>query len=80
MRWSETGQGTLDDVLDGSRDPWRGPGLVGRPTGRSGTGWGTNGEVRYGLGTFGEVRDGLGNTRGGLGRVGGPSERSGMGR
>ena len=51
---------------------------------RSGTGRGTIGEVGMGWeslvefrdrwGTLGEVRDGSEDTRGGLGRVGGPSE------
>ena len=63
MRRSETGRGTLvevlDKFLDGSRDPRGGPGRVERPSERSGTGWG--------------------NPRGGPVRVGGPSRRSGIG-
>ena len=38
------------------------------------------GRSRTGWGTLGEVRDGSEDPRGGPGRVGGPLERSGMGR
>ena len=55
--------------------------------GRSGTGWGTRGDVQDGLGDLGEVRetleeiwDGSGDPPKSPGRVGGPSERSGTGR
>ena len=41
---------------------------------------GTFGEVWDGRGNYGEVRDGSGYPPGGLGRVGGPSRRSGTGR
>ena len=54
-----------------------GPGMVGRPSGRSGTGWETFLEVldelgdprgvRDWWGTLGEVRDGSGNFRRGPG-------------
>ena len=43
-------------------DPSGGAGLVREPSGRSGTGWET----------LGEVQDGLGESPGGLGRIGGP--------
>ena len=66
---SGTGRGTLGKVLDGSGDP----------LGRVGTGRGTLGEVQDGSGTLKNVRDVSGNHRRGLGRVGGPSRKSGKG-
>ena len=53
--------GNLGEVQDGSRDPRGGPGSVGGPSGRSGTGRGTQREVR----------EASGNPRGGLARFGG---------
>ena len=74
---SGTGRGThkevpngLKELRDVSQDSRRGPGRVGGPSRRSGTG----------RETLGMVRDGSGDTRGGLGRVAGLSGRSGMGR
>ena len=64
------GQGTLREVGDGSRDLRVCPRRVGRPSGRSGMGWFT----------LGEVRDGLVYPRGGAGWVGGPSRRFGTDR
>ena len=74
------GQWTNPKVRDGSRDPWGGPGRVGRPSRRFGKG----------LGSHGEVQDGSEDPRRGPGWVGGPSwrfetglgtsKRSGMGR
>ena len=63
------GQRTINEVRDWLGDPRGGPGRVGGPTGRSGTG----------LRTYGEVRDELGDPWEGLGQVGGPSGRSGTG-
>ena len=75
-----TGQGTRGEVRDGSGDSRRCPGQVGGPSLRSGTGWGTLGEVRDRLRhPFGEVRDGSrdpravrdgsGDPRGSQGRI-----------
>ena len=44
--------------------------------GRSGMGWRAIGELWDVSGNPGEVQDGSGNHQRGLGRVGGPSERS----
>ena len=64
--------------------------MVSRPSRSFGMGRGTLGEVQNGSGThenvwdrsgiLGEVRDGLEYPHTGLGRVEGPSERSGTGR
>ena len=56
------------DVRRGSWDALGGPKWFFGLTDRSGTCWGNTGEVR----------DGSGDHRGGLGRVAGPSERSGQ--
>ena len=66
------GRGNLRDVWDGSEDHCIGPARFGKPSGRSGTGWGTFGNVVMGQGTLKEVRDESGDTRGGPGRVGEP--------
>ena len=81
---------TFKKVWDGSWDPWRGPGRVGVPSGKSETGLWTLEEVRdvFGgpsgrsgtvRGTLGEVREGSADSRGGPERVVGPSEKSRMG-
>ena len=44
------GQGTLREVQVGLQDPLGGPGRVGGPTRRYGTGQGTHGEVQDGSG------------------------------
>ena len=64
------GRGTLGEVWDGSLDPRGGPGRIGGPSSRSGTGRGT----RW------EVRDSSLDPRGGSQLVGGPSGRSGTGQ
>ena len=46
------GSGTLVEVRNGSVDPRGGPGLIGGPSGRFGTGWVTLVEVWDGLGTL----------------------------
>ena len=82
---------TLGEVRDGSGDPRGGPGRVEGPSGSSGTGRGTLGEVwdgsrdprgvpEMGRGTLGEVRDGSVDPQKSLGRVAGPSLKSGTGR
>ena len=63
-------QGTLSKVQDGSVGPPNGPERVGRPSQRSGTGWGN----------LPEVLDGSGDPQGGPVRVGGPLGRSGTGQ
>ena len=55
------GQETLEEVRDGSGDPQGGPGRIGVPSVRSGTG----------RGTLGYVRDEFWDPLGGPGRVGG---------
>ena len=67
------GRETLPKVWDRSGDPRRGPGLVGGPFLRSGTGWGTLGEVQDWSGALSEVRDRSGDPPEGLGRFLGPS-------
>ena len=62
MGRSVTGRGTLREVWKGLGDPrggpewvgdcWVGPGRVGKPSGRFGTGRGTIGEVRNGSETL----------------------------
>ena len=47
---SRTVRSTIREVQDGSRDPRKGPGQVGGPFTRSGTGRGTLEKVRDGLG------------------------------
>ena len=74
------GRGTLREVRDGSeytrggperiRGPRIDPVQVGGPSGWSGAGWGT----------IGEVRDNSVDPWGGPGRVGGPLARSETGR
>ena len=64
------GQGTLEEVWDGSGDPRDGPGRVEGLTGRFMTG----------QGTIGKVRDWSRVSRGGPERVEGLSGRSGTGR
>ena len=64
------GRGKHSNVLDGSWDTLGGPGRVGGPIGRSGTGRGTLGEVRNGSGMHLELQDESGEPRGGPGRVG----------
>ena len=83
---SVTGLGTLEEVRDGSKDPPRGRGRVGRSSKRSGTGRGTLREVRDGSGpsgrfgigqeTLGDVQDGSGDPLVGPGQDGGPSGKS----
>ena len=87
---SETSQVIHEVVRDGSRDPRGGLGRVEGPSERSGTGRGTQEEVRdgwrtwgrsaMGCGTLGVVRDRSRDPRGIPGLIGGPSGRSGMGR
>ena len=77
-------------VRDGLEDSLEGPGRVGGPSERSGTGLRTIGEVRDVSGEPGKVREWSGNLgevlkgsedpRGGLGRVWGTSGKSGQGR
>ena len=54
------GSGTLWAVCDVSGDPRGGPGRVGRPLRKSGTGQGTLPEVQDRLGSLGEVCHGSG--------------------
>ena len=61
---------TLGEVRDGLGDPRGGPGRIGRPSERSGTG-------RVTLPVF---RDGYGDPPGGFKQVGRSSRRSEMGR
>ena len=97
---SETDHGTIGEVWDssgdpgevrdGSEDPRGGPGRVGGPSRRSGTGWGTLREFRNGsldsrgsLGRVGGPWGGsgrVGDPRGGPGRFVGPSDTSETGR
>ena len=46
----------LREFQDGSGEPCRGPGRVGGPSRRSGTGWETLGEARDGLGDPRKIR------------------------
>ena len=72
MERSGTSWGTLKEVWDRSRDPRGGPGRVGGPSGRCGTGRRLLGRSRMGQGTLGEVRDWMGRSgtvRGTLGAV-----------
>ena len=81
-RDSRTGRGTigeirdelgiLEEVQDGSGNPWGSPGRVGRPSRRFGTGWGPSGRSGMGQETLREVWDGSwrsGTGRGTLGDV-----------
>ena len=77
---SETGRGTLLEVWDGKGDTRGGPGQVGGPSGRSGMGRGTHGEVRDWLEDPREVWDGSGDPLECLGWVCGLSLRSGKGQ
>ena len=64
------GRGNHPVVRDVSGDQWVSPVRIGGSSGKSGTGWGT----------LGEVRKGSGYPRGGPERVVGPTRRSGTGR
>ena len=83
------GSGTIGQVRDGLGDPLGGPGRVKGLSARSGTSRGTHqvvqnelgniGMLRTNRGTLKEAQDGFVEPQGGLGRVGGPSGRSGTG-
>ena len=82
---SKTGQGTLRKVRDGSKDLRKFLGRVQFRLGRSKTGRGPSGRSGTGRRTFGEVWDGSGelrvmsrDPRSGLKRVGGPSGGPGL--
>ena len=71
-----TGQGTLEDFLDGSGDPLGGPGWVVGPSLRSWKGGGTIGDFLDGLGDPQRAPGGAGDPREFLNESG----RSGRGR
>ena len=73
------GRWTLGEVRDMLEDPQAGPERVWGPWERSGTAWGTLGEVRDGSGTRWNVWDGLGYLPGDPRRVGRSLWRSGTG-